>query len=121
MVGRKLFTMTYIVECEKIRFRAHCLRPLHAVAGLAPQDEASPTHLAARKALLPRYLPDVIGNGYRSGFPDDRLRQDHQPTPIERQNERLLERPDDLQNRARPLRIGLHDRVAGCERSATPR
>jgi hypothetical protein len=32
----------------------------------------------------------------------------------------LLERPDDLENRVRPLRIGLYDRLAGGERNAAP-
>ena len=49
-----------------------------------------------------------------------RLRQHHQATAIEREDERLLERPDDLENRAGPLGIGLHDRLAGRERDATP-
>ena len=48
------------------------------------------------------------------GFADG-LRQDHQATPIEGEDERLFERPDHVENRAGPLRIGLHHRLAGGE------
>ena len=50
----------------------------------------------------------------------DGLRQDHQAAAIEREDERLLERPDHLENRAGPLRVGLDDRLAGRERDAAP-
>ena len=48
----------------------------------------------------------------------DGLRQDHQPTAIEGENQRLFKGPDNLEHPARPLRVGLHHRLTEREGNA---
>ena len=85
-----------------------CIEQIVVVFGIADPHRVVDRHPQRQQRLA------------QAGGLGDGLRQNHQPAAIERQDERLFERPDHVEHRAGPLGIGLHDRLAGRERDATP-